>query len=47
MSEEQKRACYDSYLGDLMYEWGTTAKAMSFEEFCEECDKFGCWEEGL
>lgn len=33
LDQEQKQACYQSYLGDILYEWGTTKGAMSFEEF--------------
>ena len=43
MTELEKKECYKSYLGDLLYEWGTTEKAMSFEEFCKEADELGDW----
>lgn len=41
MTEEMKKSCYESYLGDFYYEWGTYKGAMTYEEFCEDCDKFG------
>ena len=41
MTEEMKKECYQSYLGDILYEWGTTKGAMSYEEYCEECEKYG------
>ena len=41
--EEIRKERYKSYLGDFEYEWGTTKGAMSFEEFCKECEKYG-WE---
>jgi len=41
MTEEMKRNCYKSYLGEMEQEWGTTEGAMTFEEFCEDCEKYG------
>ena len=41
MTEEMKKACYESYLGDFYYEWETYKGAMTYEEFCEDCEKFG------
>lgn len=41
ITEEMKKACYESYLGDLEYEWGTTKWAVTFEEFCEEYEEYG------
>lgn len=40
MTKEQKEEIYKSYLGDIEYEFGTTKGAMTFEEFCEDCDKY-------
>lgn len=40
MTDEQKRNCYESYCGDIRYEWGDNAEVMSFEEFCKENDGF-------
>ena len=40
MTEEMKKACYESYLGDFYYEWGTYKGAMTYEEFCEDCEEF-------
>lgn len=42
MTEEQKKACYQSYLEDLIYEYGTSKGAETYKEFCEEWD--GCWD---
>lgn len=36
LDKEQQLACYESYLGDMLYEFGTTKKAMTFEEFSKE-----------
>ena len=36
MTEEQKRACYDSWVEELKYEWGDRAKPIPFETFDEE-----------
>lgn len=41
MTREEKMACYESYIADVEYEWGTTDKAMTFEEFCEDCEEYG------
>ena len=41
MTEEQKQNIYKSYLGEIEYEFGSTEEAMSYEEFCEDCDKYG------
>ena len=41
MTEEMKKACYESYLGELCYEWGTCKGAMTYEEFCDELEEFG------
>lgn len=41
MTEEMKKACYESYLEDFYYEWGTYKGAITYEEFCEDCEKFG------
>ena len=43
MFEDIKKECYKSYLEDVEYEWGTTKGAMTFEEFCQEYEKYG-WE---
>ena len=40
MTEEMKKDCYESYLGDFLYEWGTTKGAMTYEEFCEEQEEY-------
>ena len=39
--EMKKKACYESYLADVYYEWGTTDGAMTYEEFCSEYEEFG------
>lgn len=41
ITEEMKKECYESYLEDILYEWGTTKGAMTFEEYCKERDKYG------
>lgn len=41
MTEKQKRDIYKSYLDEIEYEFGSTKEAMSYEEFCEDCDKYG------
>ena len=41
MTEETKKECYESYLGEFLYEWGTYQGSMSYEEFCQECDEYG------
>ena len=43
MTEEQKRNLYESYLGEYYYEWGKEDGAMTYEEFCEDCEEYG-WE---
>lgn len=43
MTEEQKRNLYESYLGEYYYEWGRYDDAMTYEEFCKDCEKYG-WE---
>lgn len=39
--EEEKRSCYESYVGDITYEWGDNAKYMTYEEWCKESEDFG------
>lgn len=41
MTEEMKKACYESYLGEFSYEWGDSKKPMTYEEFCKDCEEFG------
>ena len=41
LTEEQKRACYESYLGDCWYENGDNAKHYSYEEWCKESKALG------
>lgn len=41
LTEEQKRNCYESYVGDFVYENGDNAKHMSYEEWCAESERFG------
>ena len=41
LSEDQKLACYQSYVGDIIYEFGDKAKPMSYEEWCIESEKHG------
>lgn len=43
LTERQKKEIYESYLEDILYEWGTIKGAQSFEEFCKEWDEYG-WE---
>ena len=35
MTEEFKKWAYESYCSDLYYEWGDSAKPMSYKEFVE------------
>ena len=32
MSEEEKKSCYESYVGNVIYEFGDNAKYMNYEE---------------
>ena len=41
MSEEEKKNCYDSYVGNVIYEFGDNAKYMNYEEWCKESAEFG------
>lgn len=41
LSEEQKRSCYESYVGDCIYENGDGAPYMTYEEWCEESEQLG------
>jgi len=41
LSEEQKKNCYDSYVGEMRYEWGDDAKVITYEEFCMESEELG------
>lgn len=41
MTEEMKKACYESYIGEFRYEWGDYKQPMTFEEFCEDCEEYG------
>ena len=41
LTEEQKRNCYESYVGDCTYENGDGAKHMTYEEWCAESAKIG------
>ncbi len=43
MTDEQKKNIYESYLGEFYDEWGDHYKPMTFEEFCEDCEKHS-WE---
>ncbi len=42
LSEKEKLELYDSYLCEVEYEFGTTEKALSYKEFCEEWE--GYWD---
>ena len=41
LTEEQKRSCYESYVGDCRYENGDNAKHYSYEEWCKESEEIG------
>lgn len=41
LTDEQKRSCYESYKGEIIYEFGDYAHYLSYEEWCEESEKFG------
>lgn len=41
LSEEEKHSCYESYVGDCIYENGDNANHMTYEEWCEESNQFG------
>lgn len=41
LSEEQKRSCYESYVGDCVYENGDYASYMTYEEWCRESEQLG------
>lgn len=41
LTEEQKRNCYESYKGEIIYENGDSARYLSYEKWCEESEKFG------
>ena len=41
LTEEQKRNCYESYVGDCIYENGDNASYMTYEEWCDESKKLG------
>lgn len=41
MTEEAKRNCYESYVGDMIYENGDDAKYWTYEEWCAECERLG------
>lgn len=41
LSEEEKHSCYESYVGDCIYENGDKAQYMTYEEWCHESEKIG------
>lgn len=41
LTDEQKQACYDSYVQGIIYEWGDHACYMSFTLWCDESEKIG------
>lgn len=41
LTEEQKRSCYESYVGDCIYENGDKTRYMTYEEWCEESTQLG------
>lgn len=41
LSEEQKLSCYESYVGDCIYENGDNAPHMTYEEWCKESEQLG------
>lgn len=40
LEEEQKRNLYESYRGEMWYEWGDKAKIVSYEEFCRDHEEY-------
>ena len=41
LTEEQKKACYDSYVSEMIYEWGDKAKYLSFIDWCVDSEMLG------
>lgn len=41
LTEEEKLCCYESYVGDCIYENGDNASHMTYEKWCEESEQFG------
>lgn len=41
LTEEEKKWCCESYVGDMIYEWGDNAKYMTYEEWCKDCADLG------
>lgn len=41
MTIKDKKEWYQSYLEDILYEWGTCKGAMTFEEFDARCSECG------
>lgn len=41
MTEEQKKNCYESYVGECIYEDGDNAKRMTYDEWCKESEAMG------
>lgn len=41
MTEEMKMDRYESYVAEMIYEWGDYVKYMTYEEFCQEEEKYG------
>jgi len=41
ITEEMKMDRYESYVGEMIYEWGDYAKCMTYEEFCQEQEDEG------
>lgn len=40
-SESDRRACYESYVADVIYENGDRAQYLTYEEWCKESEEFG------
>lgn len=41
LTDEQLLNCYESYVGDCIYENGDNAKHMSFDEWLTESERLG------
>lgn len=41
LTTEQLRNCYESYVGDCIYENGDKVKCMSYEEWLAESERLG------
>lgn len=40
-SELDRRACYESYVADTIYENGDRAQCLTYEEWCKESEELG------